>query len=53
MTHGIEWELDDAGNLTGRWRKRQFYAKQSPNGKWLRLPPSELQASDWREGVPR
>lgn len=44
-----EYELDGANVRTGRFRKRQFWAKRLPNGTYQRLVPSLLVACEWRE----
>ena len=43
----IEYELDEAGNRTGRWRGRQYYA--APGIHPDRRVPSERKACEFRE----
>lgn len=51
---GIEWETvrNEAGEpvLTGRWRRRQFYAQ--PGVRRDKRVPSERTACEWRTGKP-
>ena len=51
-SRSLEWELDSSGNRTGRYRKRQFYARPMVNGVYPRLPPSRLVACEFREPKP-
>lgn len=44
----IEYELDETGKRTGRWRRNQYYAQRQGSG-WARLPPRDLKACEWRE----
>jgi len=44
----IEWELDEQGKRSGRWRRRQFYAQ--PRDRRI---PSQRVEREWREGKPR
>lgn len=43
----LEWELDDDGNRTGRWRRRQYYGQRGDT----RIP-SQRTPAEWRTGKP-
>jgi len=44
----LEWELDTRMVRTGRWRRRQFYAK--PGAIEDSRPLSERKPCEWRSG---
>lgn len=46
---GREWELDETGLRTGRWRPTQFI----PTPRHLAIPPSKRQPMPWRPSSPK